>query len=262
MFKKKDEDKVEEEILQIVESGQEQGVFEEAEAEMISNVLDFDDKYVRDVMTSRSKICAVEKSEKIGDVLRTSLESSFSRFPVYDGDIDNIKGVMHFKDLVSAYLKDPDAEVMTIMDEAMFVHPTLHISKLLRMMQTEKSHMAVVIDEYGQTDGIATLEDIIEEIVGNIEDEHDDEESQIKKRSDGEIIVDGMMSLNDLGELLTDIEFPENDIETLNGFILYRLGRFPERSEDIKIDYGGYTFKPLDVQDNIIKVVRITKTNS
>ena len=259
MFKKKDEEKVEEEILSIVEEGQEQGIFEDEEARMIESILEFDEKYARDVMTSRNKIYALDKESIIGDALQGCIDSSYSRFPVYEEEIDNIVGVIHFKDLVRAYLTEPNKKIEDITEKPIFVHPTFVISKLLRKMQQEKSHMAIVIDEYGQTDGIVTLEDIIEEIVGNIQDEHDDEESQFRKLSETEVIVDGMMTLNDLTELLPDIEFPENDIETLSGFILFMHGGFPEKKEVIKFDYGGYIFQPINIQGNIIKLVKITK---
>ncbi len=259
MFRKKDEDKVEEEILSIVEEGHEQGIFEDEEVEMIESILEFDEKYARDVMTSRNKIYALDKESIVKEVLQGCIDSSYSRFPVFEEDIDNIVGVIHFKDLVRAYLSHPDERIETFTEKPIFVHPTYVISKLLRKMQQEKSHMAIVIDEYGQTDGIVTLEDIIEEIVGNIQDEHDDEASQYRKLSESEVIVDGMMTLNDLYELLPDIEFPENDIETLSGFILFMHGGFPEKKEVIKFDYGGYTFQPLNIQGNIIKLVKITK---
>jgi len=258
MFKKK-EDKVEEEILSIVEEGHEQGILEKDEVRLISNILGFDDKYVRDIMTSRNKIYAINCDTLIGDALTECMEEAYSRYPVYDGDIDNIIGILHFKDLVKAYLEDPSKKVGDIVEDMMYVHPTYDISKLLRKMQFEKLHMAVVIDEYGQTDGIVTLEDIIEEIVGNIQDEHDDEEQQVKMWTKDEIIVDVLMSLNDLKELLPDMGFPENDIETLSGFIFFLHGRFPEKGEKIKAEFGGYEFTPLDVKDNVIKVVRIRR---
>ena len=259
MFKKK-EDKVEEEILSIVEEGHEQGFIHENEAEMISNILDFDDKKVRDIMTSRNKIFAVEKSARIGECLENCLQSGFSRYPVYENDIDNIIGVLHLKDMVEAFLRSSAISVSTIIDEPMFVHPTYDISKLLKKMQKEKKHMAIVLDEYGQTDGIVTFEDIIEEIVGNIQDEHDNEEEEVRHTQDDGYQVDGLISLNDLEGLYDDLEFPESDIETLNGFMLYKYGHPPEEDEAvIKIDYGGYTFEALEIKDRVIQSVKIKK---
>ncbi|MCR5149497.1 MAG: hemolysin family protein [Eubacterium sp.] len=259
MFKKKDEEKVEEEILSIVEEGHEQGVIHEDEAMLITNVLDFDDKCARDIMTSRSRIFAIEQEELIKDALPKVLESQFSRCPVYDNEIDNITGVLHLKDLIAAYLKDPGKTVGSIKVNTMFIHPTYEISKLLKKMQKEKTHMAVVVDEYGQTDGLVTLEDILEELVGNILDEHDKEEYHFRKTADDGYVVDGMLSLNDLEELLPDTDFPDGEVETLNGFILYQLGRLPEDNEQIKVDYGGYIFKPIEIKDNMVRLVKIEK---
>ena len=224
MFKKKDEEQVEEEILSMVEEGQKSGFIQEDEVEMISNILDLDDKVVRDVMTSRNKIFAVDKDEKVEDVLQKCLESGFSRYPVYEEDIDNIVGVLHLKDMTRVYLKDKETKVMNITDHAMFIHPTYDILKLLKNMQKEKTHMAIVLDEYGQTEGIVTLEDVLEEIVGNIWDEHDYETEEVKEASEDEYVVDGMIKLHDLEDEIEGLEFPDTDIETLNGFLLYKLG--------------------------------------
>ncbi len=259
MFKKKEEEKVEEEILSIVEEGYDKGYIHENEAEMISNILDFDDKYARDIMTSRNKIFALDKNMKILDALPCALESNFSRYPVYDEDIDNIIGVAHLKDLVAAYLKDNTKTLETLVDQTLFVHPTINISKLLRQMQRQKLHLAIIVDEYGQTDGIVTLEDILEEIVGDIQDEHDKPDTEITKAADQGYIVDGQMSLNDLMELLDDIEFPEGDIETVNGFMLFKLGHLPQPGEEINIEYGGYSFGLLEMKDNMITSVKIKK---
>lgn len=245
----------------MVEEGHEQGVIKEDEAEMISNILDFNDKKVRDIMTSRNRIFAVEKTKRVGECLQECLQSGYSRYPVYEGDVDNIIGVLHLKDMVEAYLKSNVIAVSSIIDSPMFVHPTYDISKLLKKMQKEKTHMAIVVDEYGQTDGLVTLEDIIEEIVGNIQDEHDNEEKEARRTLDDGYIVDGLISLNDLEDLYDDLEFPESDIETLNGFMLYKYGHLPEDDQqNIKIDYGGYTFETLEIKDRIIQSVKIKKT--
>ena len=259
MFKRKDEEKVEEEILSMVEEGHEQGFIQEDEAEMISNILDLDDKIVRDIMTSRSKIFSVSKSDIISDVIEKCLESGYSRYPVYEEDIDNVVGVLHLRDMTKMYLSKPDGTVGEAMEETMFIHPTYDISKLLKRMQKEKTHMAVVLDEYGQTEGIVTLEDIIEEIVGNIWDEHDTEVDEIVPTYGDGYVVDGMMKLHDLEEEIDGLEFPDTDIETLNGFLLYKIGGFPKDETNISIDYGGYLFESLEIENMLIKTVKITK---
>lgn len=259
MFKKK-EDKVEEEILSIVEEGHEQGVIHENEAEMISNILDFDDKKVRDIMTSRNKIFAVENTRQVGECIRECIDSGFSRIPIYEKEIDNVVGVIHVKDLIKAYLENADITVSKVADEPMFVHPTYDISKLLRKMQKEATHMAVVVDEYGQTDGLVTLEDILEEIVGNILDEHDVAATEARRTTDDGYVVEGQISLNDLMALIDDLEFPDTDIETLNGFMLYKYGHLPEEGrQSIRIEYGGYSFETLEIKDRLITSVKIKK---
>ena len=260
MFKKKGEEELEEEILSIMEEGQEQGIIEEDEVEMVSNILDLDDKIAREIMTSRNKIFAVPSDATIDELLEECLESGFSRYPVYEEEIDNIVGVLHLKDMIGYYLADKSTRAGEACEEAMYVHPTYDISKLLKKMQKEKTHMAIVLDEYGQTEGIVTLEDILEEIVGNIWDEHDEEVREVSRTYAGGFLVDGMIKLHDLEELIEELEFPDDhDIETLNGFILFMLGGFPRENENIKIDYGGYTFEVVSIEDKLIKQVRITK---
>lgn len=257
-FKKVDEEKVEEEILSMVEEGHEQGVIEETEAEMISNIFEFSDKDAKDIMTSRQKIVGIENSIIVDTALKQAIDNNFSRYPVYEEDIDNIVGVIHIKDLISAYMKNPYTMVTSIMEEPLFIHPTFNISKLLEKMQHEKIHMAIILDEYGQTEGLVTMEDIIEEIVGNIFDEHDNEEESVTCLPTGEYLVDGGTGLEELKHIL-EIEFPDEDFETLNGFLLYELGKLPVEGEDNEIIYEGYKFTPIKICDKMISLVKIVK---
>lgn len=258
--KRVDEEKVEEEILSMVEEGHEQGVIEDSEAELISNIFEFSDKDAKDIMTSRQKIIAMENTMKVDEALKFALDNSFSRYPVYEEDIDNIVGVIHLKDLIAAYLDTPDAEIISVMDDPIFIHPTFNISKLLQKMQSEKIHMAIILDEYGQTEGLVAMEDIIEEIVGNIFDEHDTiDRQQIRKVKGGKLIVEGTALLEELAKEL-DIEFPDEDIQTLNGFLLYKLGRLPVEHEKTSIVYQGYDFTPVKICDKMISLVKIEKS--
>ncbi len=259
--KKVNEEKVEEDILSMVEEGHEQGVIEENEAEMISNIFEFSDKNARDIMTSRQKIIALEDTVDVEEALNFALENSFSRYPVYEEDIDNIIGVIHLKDLIAAYLENPKQNIKEILEEPIFIHPTFNISKLLQKMQNEKIHMAIVLDEYGQTEGLVAMEDIIEEIVGNIFDEHDEEEVEnIKSISRDAYLMNGEAFLSDISDEIS-IEFPDEDFETLNGFLLYKLERIPEENEKIEIVYQGYKFIPVKISDKMIRLVRVEKTN-
>ncbi|MDO5127871.1 MAG: hemolysin family protein [Eubacteriales bacterium] len=260
LSKKALEEKVEEEILSMVEEGHEQGVIEENEVEMISNIFEFSDKDAKDIMTSRPKMIAMEHTMTVAEALTFALENNFSRYPVFEEDIDTIIGVVHLKDLVAVYMKSPETSVRDVMEDPIFIHPTFNISKLLQKMQHEKIHMAIVIDEYGQTEGLVAMEDIIEEIVGNILDEHDeDTERVVDTLSNGDMMVQGTASLEELEELL-DIEFPDEDFETLNGFLLYELGGFPSEDEAIEIIYQGYRFTPVKICDKMITLVKIERT--
>lgn len=260
--KKVDEDKVEDEILSMVEEGHEQGLIEEGEMELISNIFEFGDKEAKDIMTPRQKIIAVEHTQTVEQALKTAVENNFSRYPVYEEDLDNIIGLVHIKDLIAVYMKDPKSPIADIVDKAIVTHPTKDVSELLQRMQREKIHMAVVVDEYGQTEGIVTMEDILEEIVGNILDEHDEEQpEEIQKKSEDEYLVDGGATLEDLEDQL-GIEFPDEDFETINGFLLYELGRLPEADEKFNIAYQGYEFTPEKIEDNRIMTVRIKKSKN
>ena len=257
--KKINEEKVEEEILSMVEEGHEQGLIEESEAEMITNIMELSDKDARDIMTNRQKIIAIEDTLNVEEAIRFVIENNYSRYPVYQKDIDNILGVVHLKDLVEVYIKNPAASITEVMEEPIFIHPTFNINKLLQKMQSEKIHMSVVVDEYGQTDGIVCMEDIIEEIVGNIFDEHDEvEEESIKEIAEDAYMMAGDASLLDVSDEL-DIEFPDEDFETLNGFMLYKLGRLPEENETTEIIYQGYKFIPVEICDKMITLVRVEK---
>lgn len=257
--KKIHEEKVEEEILSMVEEGHEQGLIEESEAEMITNIMELSDKNAIDVMTNRQKIIAIENTLNVDEAIRFVVENNYSRYPVYEEDIDNILGVVHLRDLVEAFLKDPTTSITEVMEEPIFIHPTYNINKLLQKMQSEKIHMSVIVDEYGQTEGIVCMEDVIEEIVGNIFDEHDDdEEESIKEIADDAYMMNGDASLLDVSDEL-DIEFPDEDFETLNGFMLYELGRLPEENESTEIIYQGYKFIPVKICDKMITLVKVEK---
>lgn len=260
--KKLDEDKVEEEILSMVEEGHEQGVILEDEAEMISNIFEFADKEAKDVMTSRNKIIGIESCMLIKDALDLIISENYSRYPVYEDDIDNIIGVLHLKDAIVGYLRNANETVKEIMDKPIFIHPTYNISKLLKKMQSEKIHMSIVVDEYGQTEGLVAMEDIIEEIIGKIADEHEDEDDKlIRSLQDGTYIVKGLTKLQELDEII-EIDFPDEDFETINGFLLYQLGRLPVEGEKMEIIYQGFIFTPLETSDKMIKLVKISKSNN
>ncbi|MBQ9983430.1 MAG: HlyC/CorC family transporter [Lachnospiraceae bacterium] len=250
---------MEEEILSIIEEGHEQGAIKADEAEMISNVFEFGDKLAREVMTPRQRVVAIEAETDIAEALQIMLDNNYSRYLIYEEDLDNIISVLHIKDAVAAYLTDHTQIVRDLGSEPYYIHPTQKISKLFNEMQASKSHFAVVVDEYGQTEGIVAMEDVLEVIVGDILDEHDEEEIDIMKLAEGEgYIVKGSTDLEELEDLF-GITFPEEDIDTVNGFILYELGRLPEELEEVKIEYQGFSFVAIECVEHMIKKVRIRK---
>ena len=260
LFKKKDkEEEYEEEIKNILHEGHEQGIIQKEEAEMINKIFEFTDKEAKDIMTIRKKVIGVEKHVPLKEATEFMMEQNFSRFPLYDEDIDNIIGVLHLKDVMKAYINTPNAELSSVAQEAYFVHEAQDISTMFSKMQQKKIHMAIVVDEYGQTAGIVAMEDILEVIVGNILDEHDEEEREIVRlRAEGEYLIKGLTRLDRVSSEL-GIEFPDEDIDTLNGFIIYQMGRLPEDGETIDISYQGYRFRSFDVRDNMIAQVKAVR---
>ncbi len=262
LFKKdnEEENQFEEEIINILNEGHEQGAIQNQEAELISNVFEFTDKDAKDIMTIRKKVVGVEKSLSIKEAAEFILDQNYSRFPLYEEDIDNVVGILHLKDVMKAYFKHEDVSLEDIATEAYFVHEAQDISDMFNMMQKTKQHMAVVVDEYGQTSGIVAMEDIIEVILGNIFDEHDVEEREFVRLSrPNEYIIRGSMRLDHITDEIEDLVFPDEDIDTLNGFMINQIGHLPKEKEKYDITYGGYRFRAIEVRDNMIILVRVIK---
>lgn len=262
IFRKKD-DNVTDEIKNIVQEGHQQGELLDSEAEMITNIIEFGDKEAHDIMTHRKNIVAIDADTTIKDCFEFVLGENYSRFPVYEGDIDHIIGVMHLRDLLKIYADSykRNHTIYELKDEMLFdphfIPETRNINALFKSMQSEKVHMAVVVDEYGQTTGIVTMEDILEEIVGNIMDEYDVEEQYIVRDSDGSYIMDGYTQLDDIEDML-NISFADEDSDTLSGFIISRMEHLPEDNEQFEVWYSGYRFSVFEVDNKRVKKVRVT----
>ena len=259
------EDVTEEEIISMVNEGHEQGVLLATEAEMITNIFEFGDKEAQNIMTHRKNVLAIDKTITLGEALDYMLNESKSRFPVYDGNIDHIIGILHFRDAMRAHrteenITKPVCEIEGLIRDTMFIPETKHIDDLFKDMQQTKTQMVIVVDEYGQTSGILAMEDILEEIVGNIMDEYDEEEEYIEETENAdEYIIEGMTPLDELEERL-DITFDEEDFETLNGFLISKLDKIPEEEdEQYAVMVGEYEFKILTVENRMIKNVLVTK---
>lgn len=257
-------ERVEEEIISMVNEGHEQGVLHETEAEMITNIFEFGDKEAKDIMTNRSNIVAIDKNTTLADALDYMLNESKSRFPVYDENIDHIVGILHFRDAMRAHrieenLYLPVDAIDGLVRKAMFVPETKNIADLFRIMQKTKTQMVIVVDEYGQTLGLLAMEDILEEIVGNIMDEYDEDEEHIEKtENENEYIIEAMVKLEELEERF-GISFGEQEFETLNGFLISKMDKIPEENEEFSVDVDGYNFKILSVENRMIKTVLVTK---
>ena len=261
--KEEDEDKYENEIKSIVSEGADTGELEETEAKMIERVFELDDKEAHDIMTHREEMSAIEDVTSLSDCIDIILDGANSRYPVYHKNIDDILGIVHMKDVMKAgrdkaLLEKSIGEIEGLIKPADFVPETRKIDELFAMMQSKKTHMVIVVDEYGQTSGLVTLEDILEELVGDILDEYDDDEADIRKIGGGAFIVKGLTPLTDIEEKI-GISFGDSEVETLNGFLTSVLGHVPRSGEIFETDYGGYNFHVISISNHVIQSVRIKK---
>lgn len=246
------------EIKAIVAIGEEEGVIEEEERKMIHSILEFGDTIVKEIMVPRTEIVALPETSTIKEALEVARKEGYSRIPVYSGNIDNIVGILYVKDMIAFVEKGKtDISVAEIKREPFFVPETKRVDELLKEFQKNKTHMAVVLDEYGGTAGLVTLEDVLEEIVGEIFDEYDfKEEARIEKISDTEWIADGKLDIEAVEDYL-DIEITEEETETLGGFVSSLLGHVPVVGE--KCQYGGYEFEVVSIAGRRVDKVRIRK---
>lgn len=254
---------IEEEIISMVKEGHEQGVLMESEAEMIHNIFEYADKEAKDIMTHRKNIVAIDGDMSFYDMVAYVDDTGKSRFPVYEGDIDNIIGVLLIKDAFlycqkNEIFRTAVKDIPGLVREVDFITETIKINNLFKKMQSEKSQICIVIDEYGQTSGLVAMEDILEEIVGEIEDEHDEEEQIFLEESDGSYTFDGLTEIADVLEVI-DLPVEEDAFETLNGYVISLLEKVPNDDECEVIERHGYQFEIQKVENRIIRQVRITK---
>ncbi len=254
------EDEVtEDEILSMVNEGHEQGAIDEDEAEMISNIFELDDKQAHDIMTHRGEIEALESSMTLDEAIRHMVKAPVSRFPVYEGSIDEITGALYLKDAMLFHMKEQynDQSIGTIphlLREVKFIPETLDVDELLGQMQESRKQMAIVVNEYGETSGLVTMEDILEEIVGNILDEYDHEEKLIAKTGEGHFRMNGKALLEDVWKAL-DTSIDQDDYDTLSGYLTERLGHIPtlkDRGREIRDTRLGYRFRILSLCGTMI----------
>lgn len=243
----------------MVDVGSESGSIEDQEKEMIQNIFEFNDKEVSEIMTHRTKIVSLPIDATYDEVLEVATHEKYTRIPVYQDTIDDIVGILHIKDLLGFSMKCKKPEefsITNLMRPPLVVPETKNLSSLFREMQKGRMQLAVVVDEYGGTAGIASIEDMLEEIVGNITDEFDEEEPQLEKLENGDYLVLGDTPLNDI-EAAMDIDLPDEDYDTIAGFVIHLLDRIPDEDENPEVTYGNLVLTVESIEDKWISKIRI-----
>lgn len=226
-----------EELQTIIEESEADGLINEDEGEMLHSIFEFGDTIVREVMVTRTDMVACPASARLSELLDVIIASGHSRIPIFEGTIDRIVGVIYAKDLLRHWGKsDDELPVTTVMRTPFFVPETKGVEELLQDFRQKRVHMALAIDEYGGISGLITIEDLIEEIVGDIQDEYDAEEEWLIHEEDGSVIVDGRLGINDLEEHF-DIELPSGNVDTVGGYLVSLFGHVPANGDEI-CDHG------------------------
>lgn len=256
-----EENVTEEEIRMMVDVGGEKGVIEDSQKEMIDNIFEFDDLDAGDIMTHRTEMTAIEITKSLAEVAELAIENGYSRIPVYEDDPDSIVGVLYAKDLLKYVGKSipKDLTIEKIMRKTLYVPETQLCADLFKAMNESHTQFAVVVDEYGGTAGIVTLEDVLESIVGNIQDEYDDEEEEIRKIDETTFTVEGTTDLDEIDELV-GAELPDGDYDTIGGFVISLLGYLPTEndiSKNITAEYKNLRFTVLSIDERRIDQIKI-----
>ncbi|MEG1427362.1 MAG: hemolysin family protein [Oscillospiraceae bacterium] len=252
------ENVTEEELMMLARESEERGVIQETEKDMIENILDFNDITASELMTHRTDICAAEDTLSIEEALALAVADGRSRIPVFHGDIDSIVGILYVKDLLS-YIGQPVPPSLTLTDvirTPYFIPESKKCSQLFSELTAKKIHIAVIVDEYGGTSGLVTIEDLIESIVGNIQDEYDNEEEDIFKVNEHEFTVDGTTSIDEVSDLV-GFDLPEGDYDTIAGFVTERLGKILREDEHPTLEAEGLEISVLEVEDQRISKLLI-----
>jgi len=244
-----------EELKMIVKESGDSGMLSADSAQLMQRVLTFTTRTVKDIMVPRTNVVGLDIHARADEIMDIAIENGYSRMPVFDQTLDKIMGVVYVKDFLAASENRSLIHISDFMRPAFFIPEGMKTGQLLKEFQKRKIHMAIVVDEYGMTTGLVTMEDVIEEIVGEIQDEYDTEEERIQRMADGSLVVDGTMSINDLTQY-HNIHFPEKgEFESIGGFLLHRLGRIPTGGESVT--FMDQTFIVADVEQHRINKVKI-----
>ncbi|HEX5441581.1 MAG TPA: hemolysin family protein [Ktedonobacterales bacterium] len=246
----------EDELRLLVEVGEEEGVLEEEEREMIDNVFELSDTAVREIMVPRIDMVTVEADDDIRAATQLILQGGQSRIPVYEDSIDNIIGVLYAKDLLRIYAQDQQATIREMVRPPFFVPESKRLDDLLREMQSQRVHIAIVVDEYGSVAGLVTIEDLVEEIIGDIQDEYDVEEQLFEKLGENDFILDAKVSLDEFEELV-ERELPEDGYETVGGFVISQLDKIPSVNDTTR--YEDMAFTVLGTKGRRITKLRVER---
>lgn len=247
-------------ITSMVELGEEQGILNSAEKEMIDGVMGFNSRVAEEIMTPRTEVFMVDINKKPEEYMDELAEYRYSRIPVYDDDIDNIVGVIYLKDIFKVVYKEgiKNLDIKKLIKPAYFVPERKNIHMLFQEMQREQRHLSLLMDEYGGFSGIVTMEDLTEEIMGDIDDEFDNDEPDVYALTTNEAVVQGSTSIKDINDML-GTHFPEDmDYDTISGFIINKLGYIPNTNRISEIEFENANIKILEVEDRRIKKVKIT----
>jgi CBS domain containing-hemolysin-like protein len=251
-----DEEVTDEDVQAYIDVGEEEGILEGGEGQLIQSIVDFGDRIARELMTPRIDVQAFEDHRPLSDLAAMFSDSKYSRIPIYHDSIDKITGIVHIKDLFDAVLKGEQRPVSELARPPYFVSETKKATELLRELQVEHLQVAVVVDEYGGTAGIVTIEDIIEELVGEISDEHEDEEASVVQLGDGDFMVNGLLRVDTLEEML-EADLEGDDYETVAGLIFTTLGRVPKIGAIVT--KNGFRFEVDRADRRRIYRVRVSK---
>lgn len=256
---KLDEIVTKEELKLFIEAGEENGVINESEKEMIEGIFEFDNKKVEKVMTPRTEVYCINIKEPVSAYLDELLAMRYSRIPVYEDEIDNVVGILYMKDFIIEAKNSgfDNVNIRNILKEPYFVHEGKKVQDLFKLLQISQCHIAVIIDEYGGFSGIITIEDLIEEIMGEINDEDDSSEERIKNLGENIFLVDGLTTLEELNDEL-NINIQLDDIDTLSGFIINLIGKIPSEEDESIIEYDNITFKMDKIGEKRIEKILVT----
>ena len=249
----------EEEIKMLVDVGEEKGTIEKGEKEMINNIFEFNDRVVSEIMIPRRQVYALDMELTINEAIELLDEDTrYSRVPIYDENIDNIRGIIHLKDLLLTS-RNKNTKLKNIAREAIYVLESVYIDDVFRELKKSQNQIAIVVDEYGGTAGIVTMEDILEEIVGEIYDEYDIEETKYKQIDNNTFILDGELSIYEVEKIL-GVDIPEGDYDTISGYLLMELNRIPnDKEKGIVIETEQVTYKIEKIKDNRIVKLKACK---